>query len=130
MVHVCIRAFTWRWVVGKINILTCWISSFFSQKTWTNQVYHNNSFHHNTCPWFFKKNVCYVIFYYQTKFYCVIAFTSQDIGLFVFQNWLLTRLWCHKIWNYSYLSSQVVTWPKNQDKTLNILRMKRASEVK
>ena len=30
-----------------------------------------------------------------------IAFTSRDIGQYVYQNYLLTRLWRHNIWNQS-----------------------------
>ena len=36
-----------------------------------------------------------------TKFHCLIAFASQNIGQYVYYNFLLTRLWCHKIWNMS-----------------------------
>ena len=51
--------------------------------------------------WFFKKNVSYVTLYQLIKFNSLIAFTSQDIGLYVYQNYLLTRLWRHNIWNQS-----------------------------
>ena len=49
--------------------------------------------------WFSKKNVSLVIFYYLTKLQCLIAFTSIDIGQYVYRDCLLTRLWCHKSWN-------------------------------
>ena len=40
-----------------------------------------------------------VIFYYLTKFQCLIVFTSWDIGLYVYCNCFLTRLWCQTFWN-------------------------------
>ena len=49
--------------------------------------------------WFLKKNISVVIFYYLTKFQCLVAFTSWDIGQFVYCNCLLTRLWGQKFWN-------------------------------
>ena len=66
------------------------------------------------------------------NFFYLIAFTSQNIGQYVYCNCLLTRLWRHKFWNYSFPSNQAVLLhdQKNQDKKLNILRMKRAFEVK
>ena len=41
---------------------------------------------------FFNKNASHVTFYYLTKFNCLIAFTSKDIGQYVYYNCLLTRL--------------------------------------
>ena len=57
---------------------------------------------------------------------------SLDIKQYMYYECLLTRLWRHKIWNQHFLSNQVVfsTWRKSQDKNLNILRKKRAFEVK
>ena len=49
--------------------------------------------------WFFKKNISIVIFYYLTKFQCLVAFTSWDIGQYVYCNCLLNRLWRQKFWN-------------------------------
>ena len=46
---------------------------------------------------FFKKNVSRVTFYLLPKFHCLIAFTSRDIGPYVYYNCLLTRLCRHKI---------------------------------
>ena len=37
--------------------------------------------------------------YWLTKFYCLAAFTSWDIGQYVYCNFLLTSLWRHKFWN-------------------------------
>ena len=48
------------------------------------------------CVWFFKKNVSHVTFYQLTKIFCPVAFTSWDIGQYVYYNCLLTRLWHHK----------------------------------
>ena len=61
-----------------------------------------------------------------TKFQ--IAFTSWDIGQYVYYKCLLTGLWRHKFWNWPYIPNQVVffTWPKNQDENLNILRTKKS----
>ena len=39
-----------------------------------------------------KKNVSRVTYYQLTKFHCLIAFTSRDIGQYVYYNCLLTRL--------------------------------------
>ena len=54
--------------------------------------------------WFLKKNISVVIFYYLTKFQCLVAFTSWDIGQYVYSNCLLTKLWRQKFWNLPYLS--------------------------
>ena len=40
-----------------------------------------------------------VIFYYMTKFQCLVAFTSRDIAQYVYFNCLLTRLWRQKLLN-------------------------------
>ena len=67
-----------------------------------------------------------------TKFHGLVAFTSGDIGQYVYCNCLSTRLWSQKFWNYPYLSNQAdfSTWPKCHDKNLNILRTKRALKMK
>ena len=83
--------------------------------------------------WFLKKHISHVIFYYLTKFHCLVAFTSWDIGQYVYCNCLLTRLWRYKFWNWPYFSNQAVfsiIWPKSQDKNVNILRTKRAFKMK
>ena len=49
--------------------------------------------------WFVKKNLSIVIFYYLTKFHCLVVFTSWDIGQYVQCNCFLIRLWRHKFWN-------------------------------
>ena len=40
--------------------------------------------------WFLKKNISVVIFSYLTKFQCLVAFNSWDIGQYVYCNCLLT----------------------------------------
>ena len=57
--------------------------------------------------WFLKK-ISSVIFYYLTKFRCLVSFTSWDIDHYVYCNCLLTRLWRHKILKSTYLSNQAV----------------------
>ena len=44
---------------------------------------------------FWKKNISFVIFFYLTKY----AFTSWDIGQYVYCNSLLTTLWRNKLWD-------------------------------
>ena len=46
---------------------------------------------------FLKKNISLGTFYYRTKFHSVVAFTSWDIGQYVYC--LLTSLWRHKFWS-------------------------------
>ena len=48
---------------------------------------------------FLKKNVSLVIFYQLTKFHCLVVFTLWDIGQYLYDNCLLKRLWCYKIWS-------------------------------
>ena len=82
--------------------------------------------------WFLKENISLVMFYQLKKFHCLVILTSWDIGQYVDSNCMLTRLWRHRFWNYAYPSNQAVfpTWPKCQDKSLNILRTKRAFKMK
>ena len=49
---------------------------------------------------------CYIL--WNDQIHCLIAFTSRGIGLYVFYNCFLTRLWRHKIWNKPYLFNQAV----------------------
>ena len=49
--------------------------------------------------WFLKKHISLVMFFYLTKFQCLVAFTSWDIGQYVYCNSLLSRLWRNKFWN-------------------------------
>ena len=43
--------------------------------------------------WFSKKNISIVIFYYLTKFWCLVVFNWWDNGQYVSCDSLLTRLW-------------------------------------
>ena len=80
---------------------------------------------------FLEKNICLVILHYQTKFRGLVAFTSCDIGQYVYCNFLLIRLLTHKfhVIRQPYLSNQTIisTWPKSQDEKLN---MERAFKMK
>ena len=50
---------------------------------------------------------------------------------YVYYNCLIIRLWrCKFEINFVFVSSRFGTWPKRQDKNLNILRTKRAFDVK
>ena len=49
--------------------------------------------------WLWKRNFCHLLFYLVTKFDCLIAFTSWDIGQYVPCNYLYPSLWRHKFWN-------------------------------
>ena len=82
--------------------------------------------------WFLKKSISIVIFYYLTKFHCLVAFTSWDIRQYVCWNNLLTRQWRHKFSNQTYLFNVAFfsKWPKSQDKNLNTLRTNRAFNMK
>ena len=81
--------------------------------------------------WLLKEKIFLVIFLYLTKFHCLVAFTSWDIWhMFIF-SCLLTRLWRHKLWNSLFSSNQVVlSRPKDEHKSLNILTTKRAFKMK
>ena len=48
---------------------------------------------------FLKKNIGLFMFFYLTKFHCVVAFTSWDNGHYVDYNCLRTRLRRHKFWH-------------------------------
>ena len=34
------------------------------------------------------------------QIHCLTAFTSWDIGQYMYRNWLFPRLWRNKFWNY------------------------------
>ena len=63
---------------------------------------------------------------------CLIAFTSWDIWRYVNCNCLFTNLWRHVFWNQPYPSNQTVVyrWLKSHDKSLIIVRTKRAFKIK
>ena len=60
------------------------------------------------------------------------AYNSGDIGQYAYCSCLLPSLWSHEFQNWPYIFNQAVfsTWPKSQDKNLNILRTKRAFKMK
>ena len=64
-----------------------------------NKERSETSLHVSFSAWLLKQNISLVIFYYLTKFHCLIAFTSRDTGQYVHCNCLLTRFWRHKFWN-------------------------------
>ena len=86
-----------------------------------------NSFATTICIYFFNKNVSHLILFELIKFHCLVALTSWDIGQSAYCNCLLTTLWRHKFQNFkkSIQSSRFYTWPKSQDKNMNISRMER-----
>ena len=98
------------------------IKSFFK-----NNKRSGNSLLASISAWFLKKNISLIIFHQLAKFHCLVAFTSWDIGQYVYWNCLLTSLWRHKFWHWPYIFNKAVfsTWPKSQEKNSNILRTKR-----
>ena len=109
----------------KIKLqITCiyLIQSFFKNKRCS-----KTSLPASFSAWFLRKNISLVLFFYLTKFQYLVAFTSWDIGQYVYCNSLLNRSWRNKFSNEPYLSNQAVfsRWAKSQDKNLNILRTKR-----
>ena len=56
-----------------------------------------NSFSTTFCVWLFKKNISHVMLYWLTKFLYLIAFIAWDIGIYVYCNCLLTKLWHHRV---------------------------------
>ena len=50
------------------------------------------------CAWFLKKSIS-AMFYWLTKFCCLVAFALWDIGQCMYCNCLLTRLRHQKFWN-------------------------------
>ena len=61
---------------------------------------------------------CYALL--TDQFHCPIVFTIWNTGQYVHCSCLFSRFWRHKFWK---------TWPKSQDKCLNILRTKRVFKV-
>ena len=114
-----------NWASLFINSLKLYTVCFYYMPSWRLSKYIEAKLQ-TTCFYFiksfFKKNKNLELV---TYFHCLAAFTSWDNGL-------LTRLWRHTFWNIPYISNQAVsfTWPKSQDKNLNILRTKRAFKIK
>ena len=78
--------------------------------------------------WFLKQNICFIRLTDQISLSSCL-YLMRYLAICILK--LLTRLW-HHIWNQPYLSNQAFfsTWPKIQDKNLNILRTKKAFKVK
>ena len=69
--------------------LSCRPFAFTSYKAFLkNKKRFGTSLPASFSAWFFKKNISVVIFYYLTKFQCLVAFISWDIGQYVYCNWL------------------------------------------
>ena len=80
--------------------LNCRPPIFTSNKAFLkNKERSGTSFPASFSAWFLKKNISLVIFFYLTEFQCLVAFTSWDIGQYVYCNSLLTGLWRNKFWN-------------------------------
>ena len=110
-----------NWVYLWINILKFYTVCFYFMPTWRllkyvetklqttffylihsllkNKKRSGTTFSSSFSAWFLKTNISLVIFCYLTKFYCLVAFASWDIGQYVYCICLLTRLWRHKFWN-------------------------------
>ena len=86
--------------------LSCRPLDFISYKAFLkNKKRSRTSFFDPFSAWFLKTNNFCIIFYYLTKFYCLVTFTSWDIGQYVCCSCLLTRLWRHKFQHQTYLSN-------------------------
>ena len=71
--------------------LSCRAFTFTSYKAFLKSKKRSgNSLPASFSAWFLKKNIYIVIFYYLTKFQCLVAFPSWDIGQYVYCNCLLT----------------------------------------
>ena len=73
-----------------------------------------------------------IILNWLVKFHYLVAFTCWNIGLYVYCNCLLTKLWRHKFWNSPCISNQAISSrrTKSEVKHRNILRTKRALKIK
>ena len=84
---------TWTYNKNKLyKILDCWCRDMLNFDSLEKCL---NKFSTTFCVWFSKKNIFHVIFYQLTKFHCLIAFTSWNIGQYVYCSCLLTRVWRH-----------------------------------
>ena len=80
--------------------LNCWPFAFTSYMAFSkNKKRSCTSLSASFSAWFLKKNTFVVIFYYLTKFECLVAFTSWDIGQYMYCNCSLTGLWRQKFWS-------------------------------
>ena len=66
---------------------------------------------------FLKKNISLAIFYQLTKFHCMVAFTSLDIGQYLYCNCFVNQIVTSiimKLFNQAVSS----TWPKSHEQKL------------
>ena len=83
MYQVCYsryRVSFYLWLIGSV-LKHCKVPKYYD---------HDCSLSVSYCAWFLNKNVSVVIFYWLTKFHCLIAFASWDIGQYMNCNCLLT----------------------------------------
>ena len=67
--------------------LSCRPLAFTSNKAFLkNKKRSGTSLHASLSAWFWKKNISVVIFYYLTKFQCLVVFASWYIGQYVYCN--------------------------------------------
>ena len=84
--------------------LSCWPYAFtFCKGLLKNKKWSGTSLPASCYAWFLQKNICVAIFYYLTKFHCLVVSTPWDIRKYMYCNCLLTRLWRHEFWNSSHL---------------------------
>ena len=80
--------------------LRCWPLAFTSYKTFLKKRKRSGtSLPALYSAWFFKKNLFQLIFCQLTRFHYFVAFSSWDIGQYVYCNCLFPGFWCHKFWN-------------------------------
>ena len=85
------------WVLSKYIEIKLQTIGFISYKAFLkNKKRSGTRFLASCSAWFLKKNISLVTFYKPAKFHCLVAFTSWDIGQYIYRNCLLTRLWRHK----------------------------------
>ena len=95
------------WGLSKYIKLNCRTLAFNSCKTFFSKKRFRTSPPTSFSAWYLKQSIFHFTFYQLTKFHCLVAFTLQDIGQYVY-----CRLWRHKFWNLPYNSNQAVfsTW--------------------
>ena len=77
----------------------------------TTKTIHHHHHHFST------KMLLIFFFYYFSKFHCLIFFTSWVIGQYVYRNFLFSKLWHHKFWNWFCLFNQAVFLSNQNVKT-------------
>ena len=99
---------------------------------WIFRKESENSFSNTYCVLDFSRKMfsCYILLIDQTSLSGYLYLLRY--GQYVYCNGLFPRLWRHKFWHFtlSFQPNHFFTWPKSQDKNLNILRTKRDFKVK